>query len=337
MGILRPAAECLCEDCKHRILTRGWKPDQLFPPDNDCQACMETAMRTAARYPEGIIPSSSLQKTGQLTPEQFRAKVIRHEAAHAAVAHLLGMDVTRIYVGDTREDPVELGSVDWKFTGELNIEALAEVSMAGWVSDRKWLAENGLDDETHLVSVSSESRADIGVVLGRGAGGATVDLGVQRAEENWSDYAPYINAVAEELTYFDGDLTPLVMRAVIGEVDDRRRRSSAPSTAQPPARPSAPTTNTAPISGGSVMSTLAEQARNALNIANEKADFVRGALQQAGLDIDDIIAQLAQVTTDAETVQQASGIYQQAKADLEKLQGLVNTAIDTTQQHAGVL
>ncbi|MEU6263897.1 hypothetical protein [Saccharopolyspora shandongensis] len=105
------------------------------------------------------------------------------------------------------------------------------------------------------------------------------------------------------------------------------------STQDPAPKSTASTT----FSGGSAMSTLAEQARNALNIANEKATYVQRALQQAGLDIDDIIAQLSQVTTDAESVQQASGMYQQAKSDVEQLQGLINSAVDTTQQYAGVL
>lgn len=85
------------------------------------------------------------------------------------------------------------------------------------------------------------------------------------------------------------------------------------------------------------MSTLAEQARHALSLANEKATYVQGALQQARLDLDDIIAQLSQVTDTAETVMQATAIYMQAKDNLEALQGLVSTAAAATDLHAGVL
>ncbi|MEV5539196.1 hypothetical protein AB0L13_20250 [Saccharopolyspora shandongensis] len=117
---------------------------------------------------------------------------------------------------------------------------------------------------------------------------------------------------------------------------ETEKNTAAERSTQDP-NPAPKSTATTTFSGGSVMSTIAEQARNALNIANEKATFVQGALQQAGLDIADIIAQLAQVTADAESVQQASGMYQQAKSDLEQLQGLINSAVNTTQQYAGVL
>ncbi|QIZ33935.1 hypothetical protein [Saccharopolyspora sp. ASAGF58] len=115
------------------------------------------------------------------------------------------------------------------------------------------------------------------------------------------------------------------------------RKNIVPEQSTPDATAAPKSTATTTFSGGSVMSTLAEQARHALSLANEKATYVQGALQQARLDLDDIIAQLSQVTDTAETVMQATAIYMQAKDNLEALQGLVSTAAAATDLHAGVL
>ncbi|KAA5829563.1 hypothetical protein F1721_24925 [Saccharopolyspora hirsuta] len=291
-------------------------------------------MGVVARYPEGIIPVASLPHSDSISPAQYRAMVIRHEAAHATVAHLLGMDVMRIYVGDTSvENAGEAGHVEWDYPGD-NIEAYAEISMAGWVSDRKWLAENGVDDEANLFAAASHSRGDIGAVLGQGAGRATIDLGVQRVEQNWSDYAPYVDAVAEELTRFP-DLSPAVMRAAIRNAD-RPRRTPEPSTDQSPKPPTTPSTNTTPISGGTTPMGI-EEIRQAVAASNQKADFARGALREARQQFEEIVSQLAAIgveTSSQEGPKQALATYSQLRDQLDGFQEQVGNAMASLEQYA---
>lgn len=89
--------------------------------------------------------------------------------------------------------------------------------MAGWISDRRWLAAQGLDTETHLVSAAARSRDDIHVV--RNLAGAATDIGAgaRRADDRWSEIAHHVDAVAEELGR-TGSLSPEALRQALREV-----------------------------------------------------------------------------------------------------------------------
>ncbi|MCI2423972.1 hypothetical protein MOQ72_41895 [Saccharopolyspora sp. K220] len=282
------------------------------------------------------MPSVSLQQTGLLTREQHRAKVIRHEAAHAVVAHLRGMSVTEIRVGDVTNDDVEaLGNVSWEHSGELDLDAAAEISMAGWVSDRKWLAENGLADEAHLLSVAAESRGDIGVVYGKGGDAATVDRGVRAAEQNWPEYARYIDAVAESLDYFGGNLTPLVMRAVIRDLD-RPRPASLPPVAESPAPPPAPaTTATTTTTGGTDMAGI-EEIILTISDTRAKSEQIQAALAQVQEWASEIAGRLhATVGQSPQSgVQQAIGAFSElSEQRITELHQLVSGAVSEIEQY----
>lgn len=86
------------------------------------------------------------------------------------------------------------------------------------------------------------------------------------------------------------------------------------------------------------MSTISE-IRGAMAASNETAGYVRGALHQAGLDVDQIVAQLSHVAADSNqaAVQEALGVYQQIKDDLEALQGRINHATDLIEQYSAQL
>ncbi|MEV0698619.1 hypothetical protein AB0I53_11980 [Saccharopolyspora sp. NPDC050389] len=337
-------ADVLCDVCTFQILNDGWgrRFDDLKRGDfRRCGACSYRARTIVEKHGSaGLVVEQPLK---WLSEEDQREYAAVHEAAHAIVGTDAGFLLRDLAVGtqESTAGGISLtagGLTRWEMKGvTVNTADYATYLVAGMRANLRWLADRGWDTHANRMDVAYggfgdvvnledavDGRLDMRAVM-RDAN-RTVDA---RIEKRW----PHITAVAQRLITH-GRVDADEFRSVVDAVD--RRTVPDPRPAQGPSKPSNPS-SIAPISGGTAMSTLAEQARTALSLANEKATYVQGALQQAGLDIDDIIAQLAQVTTDAETVQQASGIYQQAKADLEQLQSLINSAVDTTQQYAGVL
>jgi hypothetical protein len=148
-------------------------------------------------------------------------------------------------------------------------------------------------------------------------------------------------------THFRGPLTAVVTHFARTLVHRhgygwhlRRTTPSQPhngssSAATAPHRPH--TTTATPSSGGTAVSTFAEQALTTLSLANQKAEYVRGAVAQAGLDIDEVLTMLGQVSQDAETVTNAMSIWRQAKEQLEQMHGLFDSATESADQYAAQL
>ncbi|MEV5539195.1 hypothetical protein AB0L13_20245 [Saccharopolyspora shandongensis] len=333
--------EVICPNCQSDIMREGWGTRFLPLLRRDFSGCERCVDYIKALTRELGTPNLKVKAAPSfLDDNEQREFTAVHEAGHAVVGERLGIRMEFIKVG-TEDQDIEgtsfqsNGRVRWEVDAlqTVTVRDFVAMSLAGVQAEYRLLAERGLDTHPNRLELAF--------------GGAGDALEIEKSVDGRWPLAE-VRRDARRLT--EGVITEhwgqitAVARAVLAKGQlNRDQIREAMNTAGHPSRPPEPVVQPsksskpnriASISGGSVMSTIAEQARNALNIANEKATFVQGALQQAGLDIADIIAQLSLVTTDAESVQQAAGIYQQAKSSLEQLQGLVNSAVDTTQQYA---
>ncbi|MEU6263896.1 hypothetical protein [Saccharopolyspora shandongensis] len=339
--------EVICPNCQSDIMREGWGTRflPLLRRDfRECDRCNDYINALAQDL--GTTNLKVKDTPSFLDDNEQREFTAVHEAAHAVVGEHLGMRMEFIKVGTENQDIAEVsfqsnGRVRWE-VGTLQavtVNDFVAMALAGVQAEYRLLAERGLDTHPNRLELATGGAGDA-LEIEKSVDGRWPLAEVRRdarrladgvITERWGQITAVARAVLAK-----GQMTGDQIREVMHTAGHPSR---SPEPAPRPSKSSKSSKSSKPnriasISGGSAMSTLAEQARNALNIANEKADFVRGALQQAGLDIDDIIAQLSQVTTDAESVQQASGIYQQAKSSLEQLQGLINSAVDTTQQYA---
>ncbi|MEU6264845.1 hypothetical protein [Saccharopolyspora shandongensis] len=339
--------EVICPNCQSDILREGWGTRFLPFIRRDFRGCDRCSDYINALAQELGTTNLKVKDAPSFLGDDARREFTAvHEAGHAVVGEHLGMRMESIAVGIEKHDIAGIssqsaGRVQWE-NGSLQAATVGNfvaMSLAGVQAEYRLLAERGLDTHPNRLELALGGVGDA-VSIEKSVDGRWPLAEVRREARRLADGViaeswGQITAVAQAVLV-KGQMTGDQIREVMHTAGHPSR---SPEPAPRPSKSSKSSKSSKPnriasISGGSAMSTLAEQARNALNIANEKADFVRGALQQAGLDIDDIIAQLSQVTTAAESVQQASGIYQQAKSSLEQLQGLINSAVDTTQQYA---
>lgn len=80
-----------------------------------------------------------------------------------------------------------------------------------------------------------------------------------------------------------------------------------------------------------------EQATATLAAANERASYIRGALAQASMDIQENAAQIGMVSDEAQTLSEVSAIYRQAMDQLSQVQGLIEHASTATETYAASL
>lgn len=80
-----------------------------------------------------------------------------------------------------------------------------------------------------------------------------------------------------------------------------------------------------------------EQATATLAAANERASYIRAALQQAAMDIEENAAQVSMVSTEAQTLTEVSTMYRQAMDQLEQVKGLIEHASTATETYAASL
>ncbi|TDD01287.1 hypothetical protein E1181_25625 [Saccharopolyspora terrae] len=110
-------------------------------------------------------------------------------------------------------------------------------------------------------------------------------------------------------------------------------RSQVTGKPMPQVQQETPGTPGSSVEGSGVSS--AAQARAALADANERAGYVRGALAQARMDLEEITAQISTVSGrhDAQSLTEVTGCYQQAAEQLAEINHLLFRATELTKTY----
>ncbi|TDD01288.1 hypothetical protein E1181_25630 [Saccharopolyspora terrae] len=348
-------AEVLCGDCAQDILARGWGPrhQPLLWGETSCTGCA-TNLGRLAREARG--EGFQIAHWSLTVPEGAeRWRTAQHEAAHAVLGERNGLIVTNAQIASSRE---MVGGVEKELNGHVHFDFpeggvplsnLANGVHAGWAVDRLWLKSLGLEgDLPAQLDAAKGAAADMAAI---GTYDPAPDVHVQAMRDTDAqvlEYRDEITAVQEELlrsTRIDGDAVRHAMQRV-READQTRaiakRTTHQPSppgegpagTAQLPAAVAGGTST--PNTGGTGMS-FTEQATATLSAANERAGYIRGALQQASMDIQENAAQIGMVSSEAQTLAEVSAVYRQAMEQLEQVQGLIEHASTVTETYAASL
>lgn len=109
-------------------------------------------------------------------------------------------------------------------------------------------------------------------------------------------------------------------------------RSQVTGKPMPKVQQETPGTPGSSVEGTEVSS--AAQARAALADADERAGYVRGALAQARMDLEEVTAQISTVSHEAQSLTEATGRYQQAADQLTEINHLLFRATELTKTYA---
>lgn len=115
-----------------------WHPVSDADPGAD--HVIHTLTPEPASWTQGPVGITT-QDLIDLTPAQQRAALAHHEAGHAAVFTLCGVDVDRITYQETDDLEARVHLVGGR---EYSVEALLIGLAAGWTAEVRWLEEAGL-------------------------------------------------------------------------------------------------------------------------------------------------------------------------------------------------
>ncbi|MBQ0924614.1 hypothetical protein [Saccharopolyspora endophytica] len=316
----------------------------------DCWDCAELINRQ-------VSETGGLELRGwHYSPvERTDADIAMHEAAHAVAAvRAEGIRVTEAYIGTESlsygvSEGISGGRVNFH-VDSASLEAVANMSHAGWAADRMWLRAIGRAEDPALqIDAACASAGDMKGLTDMAAphGWDVPQLHTQAiaaTDELVGEHEAEIRAVHEELLRHR-HLGPEAIHAAMDLAHRPRRTQQSRPDAEPPTGGAGTTTNmpaaaagatSTPSTGGTGMS-LIDQARTTLAGTNERANYILGALRQAQLDLEANATEVSGVSADAMTPLEIGAVYRQAMEQIEQVMGLVSQATESTEAYAASL